>query len=155
MLDQLKNPPAGFEEVIRRHFRLKRDSILQVKLPWWDIRLTIREVCKKNLCDCFLGKIVGHDHSKMRINVWHNIIRHKEAPHEESGLFSYTYGGASSLTGYLSDCFISCKAGCAALCHRQCGQLSPSFGRNWRNCRKVQRRDPNKHRWLPEVTQSP
>lgn len=34
MVDQLRNPPAGFEEVIRQHFRLKRRHILEVSDQW-------------------------------------------------------------------------------------------------------------------------
>lgn len=29
MLENIKNPPKGFESVIRRHFYLKKDEILE------------------------------------------------------------------------------------------------------------------------------
>ncbi|PRP81914.1 baculoviral IAP repeat-containing protein 6 [Planoprotostelium fungivorum] len=34
MLHQLKNPPAGFEDVIRSHFKLKRESVLSEVEVW-------------------------------------------------------------------------------------------------------------------------
>jgi len=34
MIDQLKNPPVGFEEVVRSHFALRRQAILQEVAGW-------------------------------------------------------------------------------------------------------------------------
>lgn len=36
MIKQIKNPPPGFEEVIRRHFFLKRETILSDCEQWLD-----------------------------------------------------------------------------------------------------------------------
>ena len=34
MVDQLENPPKGFEEVIRRHFSLKKDEVVKQAEEW-------------------------------------------------------------------------------------------------------------------------
>lgn len=34
MLEQMRNPPAGFEEVVRMHFALRRDAILTQARAW-------------------------------------------------------------------------------------------------------------------------
>ena len=34
MIDAIRNPPAGFETVIRRHFYLKKDEILEEVRKW-------------------------------------------------------------------------------------------------------------------------
>lgn len=34
MIDNMKNPPKGFETVIRRHFYLKKDEILEECRKW-------------------------------------------------------------------------------------------------------------------------
>lgn len=34
MIDNIKNPPKGFESVVRRHFYLKKDEILEDVRQW-------------------------------------------------------------------------------------------------------------------------
>ena len=34
MIDQIKNPPKGFESIIKRHFYLKKDEILKECKKW-------------------------------------------------------------------------------------------------------------------------
>lgn len=34
MLENIKNPPKGFENVIKRHFYLKKDEILEETKKW-------------------------------------------------------------------------------------------------------------------------
>jgi hypothetical protein len=34
MIDQIKNPPKGFETIIKRHFYLKKDEILEECEKW-------------------------------------------------------------------------------------------------------------------------
>ena len=34
MIDQIRNPPKGFEEVTRNHFLMKRDEIVQQLDKW-------------------------------------------------------------------------------------------------------------------------
>jgi hypothetical protein len=34
MIDQLRHPPEGFEEVTRNHFLMKRDEIMQQLDDW-------------------------------------------------------------------------------------------------------------------------
>lgn len=34
MIDNIKNPPKGFEDVIQRHFYLKQDEILEECRSW-------------------------------------------------------------------------------------------------------------------------
>lgn len=36
MIDAIKNPPAGFEKVIRRNFYLKKNEILREVKEWVD-----------------------------------------------------------------------------------------------------------------------
>lgn len=34
IIDQIKNPPPGFEQIIRRHFFLKQDEIMEEVKKW-------------------------------------------------------------------------------------------------------------------------
>lgn len=40
MIDQIKNPPKGFEEVIQKHFFLKKDEILEECERWIELAKT-------------------------------------------------------------------------------------------------------------------
>lgn len=40
MIDQIKNPPKGFEEVIQKHFFLKKDEILEECEKWIELSKT-------------------------------------------------------------------------------------------------------------------
>lgn len=55
MLEQLKNPPKGFETVIRRHFYLKKDEILEECKKW----IKYAEVRPAS----YNGLVTDHNHS--------------------------------------------------------------------------------------------
>ena len=54
MIDQIKNPPKGFETVVRRHFYLKKDEILEETRKW----LKYAEVREAN----YTGLVNDHNH---------------------------------------------------------------------------------------------
>ena len=48
----VKNPPAGFEELTRRHFELKKDEILEITKQWVNESKKHRkemEICRNEL----------------------------------------------------------------------------------------------------------
>ena len=53
MVDQIKNPSKGFEQVIRRHFYIKRDVVLKECGEWV-------KKADKNTCD-YSGLIEDHN----------------------------------------------------------------------------------------------
>ena len=44
MVDILRNPPPGFEDVIRTHFRIKRNRIMRDVLKWLDESIASRSM---------------------------------------------------------------------------------------------------------------
>ena len=42
MLDQLRNPPKGFEQVVRAHFALKKDAILAQLADWAKLNAEVK-----------------------------------------------------------------------------------------------------------------
>ena len=46
MLNMIKNPPSGFEEVIKNHFTMKKDEILNKLLLWEENAITHKEKIK-------------------------------------------------------------------------------------------------------------
>ena len=34
MIDMIKSPPAGYEEVVRQHFKMKKEEIINKTLIW-------------------------------------------------------------------------------------------------------------------------
>mgnify|MGYP000926696280 CR=1 FL=1 len=55
MIDQIRNPPKGFETVIRRHFYLKKDEILEETRKW----LKYAEVREAS----YVGLVNDHNHN--------------------------------------------------------------------------------------------
>jgi len=54
MLDMIKNPPSGLEEIIKNHFKLKKEDII-ITINKWHIELT--ESCSHNAA-CEMKKII-------------------------------------------------------------------------------------------------
>lgn len=44
MIEQIKNPPKGFEKIVRRSFYLKKDVILQEVREWIERAKTVEAV---------------------------------------------------------------------------------------------------------------
>ncbi len=55
MLDNIKNPPKGFETVIRRHFYLKKDEIMEECRKW-------QKYAEKRQAN-YVGLVNDHNHS--------------------------------------------------------------------------------------------
>ena len=48
MIDMIKNPPNGFEEVVKTHFRMKKDEIINRTLIWEQKATKYQQVIKTN-----------------------------------------------------------------------------------------------------------
>jgi molybdopterin/thiamine biosynthesis adenylyltransferase/ubiquitin-protein ligase len=69
MLGQLRNPPKGFEEVIRRHFYLKKDEIMK------EIRSWIEQADKKEAS--YTGLVHDHNYN------WCKIFKERKTKYRE------------------------------------------------------------------------
>ena len=47
MIDMIKNPPQGFEEVVKNHFSMKKEEIINTTLLWTDQSILHKDIIKK------------------------------------------------------------------------------------------------------------